>query len=350
MHGAVGAFDRVGAPPGVLPFDPAVLAHFCRGAVPDFVGPLEVAQFHGGASNPTYLLTDTATDARYVLRKQPAGPLLASAHAVDREYRVMRALAGTAVPVPAMIAFGDDPRVVGTPFYLMPFLEARIYRDNRLADMVPADRTAAYRGIATTLAALHAIDPAAVGLGDFGRAGNYFARQVARWTRQYREAGGRGISAMDTLIERLPAAIPADEAVAIVHGDCRMENWMFALDAPRPIALLDWELSTLGHPIADLAFFCLFYHADFMPWGSAATIDFAATGIPDEAAFVAMYADAAGRDGIADWHFHLAFAAFRLAAIAEGVSRRMGGVDTQAGAWADLALRLFERGHDTRTL
>lgn len=346
---SVGAFDRVGSLAQSAAFDAAPLEDYCRRTLPGFVGPLDLAQFHGGASNPTFLLTDRASGTRYVLRKQPTGALLASAHAVDREYRVMKALWRTRVPVPDMLAYCEDATVVGTPFYLMPFLEGRIYKDNRLSDMTPQERTAAYRSIAETLAALHAIDPAAVGLADFGRPGNYFSRQVARWTRQYREAQDRVIPSMERLIAELPARIPADDDAAIVHGDCRQENWMFAPDAPHAIALLDWELSTLGHPIADLAFFCLFYHADFMPWGSAATIDFAATGIPDEVTFVTMYCEAAGRDRIAGWHFHLAFAAFRLAAIAQGVSRRHVGAQADAGAWADLALRLFDRDTEIET-
>ena len=343
----VGALDRVGAVSAAL--DSAGLEAFCRGALPGFVGPLGIAQFQGGASNPTYLLTDEHTGTRYVLRKQPAGALLPSAHAVDREYRVMHALRNTAVPVPDMLAFCDDAGVVGTPFYLMPFLEGRIYKDNRFADMAPVERTAAYRAIAQALAALHAVDIDAVDLRDFGRPGNYFERQIARWTRQYRDAEDRSIPSMERLIAELPARIPADDSTTIVHGDCRQENWMFAVDAPRVWALLDWELSTLGHPIADVAFFCLFYHADFMPWGSNATIDFAATGIPDEAAFVAMYCEAAGRDGIGDWSFHLAFAAFRLAAIAQGVAKRQGVAGDGTVQWADLAARLFDRDVPVRT-
>jgi aminoglycoside phosphotransferase (APT) family kinase protein len=345
----VGAFDRVRA---VLPgrgIDTAALEAWCSAELSGFAGPLEVAQFHGGASNPTYLLRDAGTGKRYVLRKQPPGPLLASAHAVDREYRVMKALGQTPVPVPRMLAYCSDSAVLGTPFYLMPFLEGRIYADNHLADMSPPERTAAYQAIAETLAALHRVDVAAAGLADFGRPGNYFARQIARWTRQYRDAETVHIPSMERLIVELPGRIPADDTSCLVHGDYRQENLMFAADAPRVIALLDWELSTLGHPLSDVAFFCLFYHADFKPWGSAATIDFAATGIPDEASFVASYCKAAGREGVDDWNFYLAFAAFRLASIAQGVFQRMSAVPgaadikSETADWADLALALFHR-------
>ena len=345
---AVGALSRVGEVWERHRFDTAALDEYCRANLDGYVGPVEVAQFHGGASNPTFLLTDTATGCRYVLRKKPPGELLASAHAVDREFRIMKALGPTAVPVPAMLAFCDDCDIIGTPFYLMPFLEGRIYKDNRLTDMTSLQRREAYRQVAHTLAALHAIDPAAAGLGDYGKPGNYFERQVGRWTRQYRDAQTETIGSMNRVIERLPARIPADAAPAIVHGDFRMENVMFAPAEPRVVAVLDWELSTLGHPLADLGFFCLFYHADFTPWGSARTIDFAATGIPDEPTFVAAYCEAAGRACIDDWAFYLGFSAFRLASIAQGVFKRAqaGNSSMQyehngARDWADLAERLL---------
>lgn len=349
--GPVGAYDRVREVAAERAIDVAALEGWCHRHLPHFGGPLEVAQFQGGASNPTYLLRDGSTGTRYVLRKQPPGALLSSAHAVDREYRVMKALGETGVPVPKMLAYCSDAAVLGTPFYLMPFLEGRIYADNHLADMTPAQRTAAYRSIAETLARLHRVDVAQAGLGDFGKPGNYFSRQMARWTRQYRDAESEPIASMERLIAELPARIPANEEVALVHGDFRQENLMFALDEPRVLALLDWELSTLGHPLSDLAFFCLFYHADFMPWGSAASIDFAATGIPDEAQFVKAYCAAAGRQDVEDWDFYLAFAAFRLAAIAQGVSRRLAEqpatgtahIRSDARAWADLAIRLLDR-------
>lgn len=344
---AVEAFTRVGDIWEQHRFDVGALVAYCEAHIDGFVGPVEVAQFHGGASNPTFKLTDASLRS-YVLRKQPPGKLLATAHAVDREFRIMKALGPTPVPVPRMLCFCNDPQVIGTPFYLMPFIEGRIYRDNRLSDMRPGERTQAYLGVARSMAALHSINPVDQGLADYGRPGNYFERQIARWTRQYRDAQSEAISSMDDLIERLPARIPAGRASAIVHGDLRMENVMFAPSSPDVVAILDWELSTLGHPLADVGFFCLFYHADFTPWGSAKTIDFATTGIPDERAFLSAYCEATGRAGIDDWGFYLAFSAFRLASIAQGVFQR-----AQTGAsshkcehngardWADLAKRLL---------
>ena len=330
-------------------FDTAGLNKFCRDNLNGFEGPLALTQFHGGASNPTFLLTDTGAGARYVLRKQPPGALLSSAHAVDREYRVMRALAATAVPVPEMLALCEDPSVIGTKFLVMPFLDGRIYPDNRLADMSPAERTAAYHGIAVGLAALHAVDPTSVGLADFGKPGAYYERQFARWTRQYHEAETESIASMDRLIATLPDHFPREGRSRIVHGDFRLENLIFTPTGSDLLAVFDWELATLGDPIADLAFFCLFYHADFMHWGSAETIDFAATGIPTEAQFVTAYCAAAGRGAIADWPFHLSFAAFRLAAIAQGVHRRVldGKAEAARGGgngahdWARLSERLL---------
>ena len=345
---APGALDRVGEVWDGARLDLAALERYCRATLPDFGGPLAVQQFHGGASNPTYLLTDQETGTRYVLRKQPPGALLASAHAVDREHRVMAALAGSGVPVPPMLAFCSDLAVIGTPFYLMPFLAGRIYTRNLLGDMMPRERRLAYQDIARTLAALHAIDPSAVGLGDFGRAGNYYARQITRWTRQYRDAETETIASMERLIAALPDRMPPDDALSVVHGDFRQENLMFAPAAPRVIAVLDWELSTLGHPLADLAFFCLFYHADFMGWGEG--IDWDRDGVPREAEFVADYQAHAGRPPVTDWSFYLAFAAFRLASIAQGVTRRVAegkaradlGRRSSARQWADLAWRLWE--------
>lgn len=312
-------------------------------------GSISLRQFQGGASNPTFLVTDKKTARRYVLRKQPHGALLQSAHAIDREYRVMRALADTDVPVPEVHAYCDDERIIGTPFYIMPFLDGRIYKDNRLKDMRPRDRASAYARLAQALAAIHSVDLSDAQLQDFGSSGNYYERQITRWTKQYRHAETENIPAMEELIQRLANRIPADDTQCLVHGDFRMENLMFAPDQPDVIAVLDWELSTLGHPLADLAFFCLFYHADFMPWGSASTIDFAATGIPAEARFIEMYCEAKGRKPIEDWPFYLGFAAFRIASIAQGVYSRVQAGTARAysqtnGAldWAPLAIRLLD--------
>jgi aminoglycoside phosphotransferase (APT) family kinase protein len=345
--------DRVGAVWDGYRFDVARLADYCAKHLAGFVGPLEVAQFHGGASNPTFLLTDLGTARRFVMRKKPPGVLLPSAHAIEREYRIMHALNASAVPVPQMLLLVDDVEIVGTAFYLMSFLDGRIYKDNLLIDMSPLDRRAAYRNVASTLAALHALDPSAIGLGDLGRGGNYYSRQLSRWTRQYRETQTETIAAMDELIDLLPTAIPADDSFSLVHGDYRLENVMFAPNQPQVIAVLDWELSTLGHPLADVAFFCLFYHADFMDWGSNATIDFDTTGIPREAEFVRDYCAASGHDRIDNWAFYLSFSAFRLASIAQGVQKRardgLGAAlrDERSGSrsWAELSLKLLREGN-----
>jgi aminoglycoside phosphotransferase (APT) family kinase protein len=340
-----GEFARVGDVVAAHSFDADALAAYLRRAIPDFAGPLSVRQFHGGASNPTFLLTDDATGRRFVLRKKPPGALLGSAHAVEREYAIMRALAPTDVPVPDMLALCEDEGVIGTAFYVMPFLSGRIYRTNHMEDMAPADRTAAYHDTARTLARLHAVDYATAGLNSFGKPGDYFGRQLSRWTRQYRASQTELIPNMEWLIDHLGLRIPAADETAIVHGDFRLENLMFHPTEPRVIAVLDWELATLGHPLADLAFFCLFHHAHFMHWGSSQTIDYAASGIPAEPDFVAEYCKASGRTGIADWPFLLAFSAFRLAAIAQGVHRRTregAGNAPHNGAveWAELARKL----------
>ena len=301
-------------------FDEAKLHAWLRTAIPEVDGQLEVQQFQGGASNPTFLLTSAGK--RYVLRKKPPGQLLSSAHQVDREYRVMKALDGL-LPVPKMRALGEDPEVIGTSFYVMDYLEGRIFRDAMLPDLKPAERAAIYDNLNATLAKLHQVDFAAVGLADYGRPGNYFERQVARWTRQYRDAESESIPAMDALIERLPARIPADQSVSIAHGDYRLENVMYHPTEPRIIAVLDWELSTIGHPLADIAYNSFIWRSHSPGWGSLDGIDFATSGIPTEADYVAAYCRRAGRASIDDWAFYMAFGIFRLASISQGVFRRV---------------------------
>jgi aminoglycoside phosphotransferase (APT) family kinase protein len=302
-------------------FDAARLEAWLQRAVPGFGGGLAVRQFQGGASNPTFLLT---TDAgRYVLRKKPPGQLLASAHQVDREYKVMRALADTDVPVPRMRVLCDDPEVIGTAFYVMDFLEGRIFRDAALPGLERAERAAIYDELNATLAKLHKVDWAAVGLSDYGRHGGYFERQIARWIKQYRGAETEPIPAMERLIAELPGRIPADDPVTIAHGDYRLENTMFHPTEPRLIAVLDWELSTLGHPLADLAYNCFLWHSDSPGWGSLKGVDFAASGIPTERAYRDAYLARSGRGDVADWPFYLAFSVFRLASISQGVYARV---------------------------
>lgn len=302
-------------------FDAAALHAYLKAQAPGFEGPLEIRQFSGGQSNPTFLLV--CEGARYVLRKKPPGPLLKSAHQVEREYRILRALAATEVPVPPTVLLCEDAEVIGTAFYVMRFLEGRIFRDPQLPGVAPADRAAIYDSMNEVLARLHRIDVAAIGLSDFGRPGNYFERQIARWISQYRAAETETIPEMETLIAWMPGHIPADDATAIAHGDYRLENAIFDAHAPRMIALLDWELSTIGHPLADLAYNCMGYHMINPTQGGLLGVDFAATGIPDEAQYVQRYCARTGRDfPIPNWNFYLAFAVFRLAAIAQGVYRR----------------------------
>ncbi len=308
--------------------DQAALERWFRANVADPAGPLQLSQFQRGASNPTYLLTagDGPSVQRWVLRKKPPGTLLASAHQVDREFRVMQALGGIGFPVPTMRALCEDDTVIGTAFYVMDFLDGRIFRDARLPGMAPAERAAIYDNLNATLARLHQVDFSAIGLADYGKPGNYFARQVDRWIKQYRGAETEAIPAMERLMAELPPRLAALSAgadeVAIAHGDYRLENVMFHPTEPRIIAVLDWELSTLGHPLADIAYGCILYHSTSDSWGTLQGIDIAASGIPDEDAYVAAYCRRTGRSGIAGFNVYLAFAMFRLAAIGQGVFKR----------------------------
>jgi aminoglycoside phosphotransferase (APT) family kinase protein len=306
-------------------FDEARLVAYLGQHIDDFGGEVEVRQFSGGASNPTFLLTAWAGERarRFVLRKKPPGALLQSAHQVDREYRIMAALAATEVPVPTMRVLCRDPSVIGTDFYVMDWLAGRVFRDAALPDLTPEERRAVYDELNATLAKLHQVDFDAVGLSDFGRRGGYFARQIDRWTRQYRGAETKAIPAMERLIERLPELIPSDDSISIAHGDYRLENVMFHPTEPRLIAVLDWELSTIGHPLADLAYNAFLWRSESKTWGSLKGLDLAALGIPTEAEYVAAYRRRTGRGPIADWSFYVAFGVFRLASISQGVYRRV---------------------------
>jgi len=324
-------------------FDVDALAAYLGRHLEGFRGPLAVRQFKGGQSNPTFLLE--AGGRRYVLRKKPPGKLLASAHQVDREYRVMRALAGTGVPVPRMHLLCEDDAVIGAAFYVMDFLAGRIFRDAQLPDLAPAERAAIYDDMNAVLARLHQVDYTAVGLADFGRPGGYIPRQIARWTKQYRAAETGTIAAMERLIAWLPAHIPAGDETCIAHGDFRLENSIFHPTEPRMIALIDWELATLGHPLADLAYNCLPYHMQNPDLGTLVDADFAASGIPSEEAYVAAYCRRTGRPGIGDWGFYLAFSLFRLAAIVQGVYKRAldGNASSEtAAAYGDACAALAE--------
>jgi len=301
-------------------FDEAKLAAWLAANVEACAGPIGVRQFHGGASNPTFLVT--AGDNELVLRKKPPGQLLASAHQVDREYRVMKALGDVGFPVPRMRALCMDEGVIGTTFYVMDFLAGRIFRDARLPGLAPAERAAIYDELNAVLARLHGVDYAAIGLADYGRPGNYFARQIDRWTKQYRGAETEVIPAMEALIEALPRRMPTDDTTTIAHGDYRLENVMFHPTEPRIVAVLDWELSTLGHPLADIGYNAMLWDSKSVSWGTLEGVDFATSGIPTRDAYVAAYCRRTGRDGIEDFNFYLAFAAFRLASIGQGVFKR----------------------------
>jgi aminoglycoside phosphotransferase (APT) family kinase protein len=287
-----------------------------------FQPPLTIRQFKGGQSNPTYLLTTPA--ARYVLRKKPAGHLLPGAHMIEREYRVIKALEGSAVPVPSVPLLCEDPAVIGTPFYIMDFLEGRVFRDPALPELAAAERGAIYQAMGTTLARLHAIDYQAVGLEGFGKPTGYLTRQIALWTRQYEAAKTHAIPSMDHLIAWLPRHVPAEEITAISHGDYRLENLFFHPDRPEVLATLDWELATLGHPYADLAYNCMIWHLPHDTPNVPGLLgrDLAALGIPSEAEYVAEYCAAAGLARIPDYNFYLAFAFFRFGAIAQGIYAR----------------------------
>jgi aminoglycoside phosphotransferase (APT) family kinase protein len=289
-----------------------------------FRGPLRAERFAGGQSNPTYRLRAGSGD--YVLRKKPPGPLLPSAHAVDREYRVMRALATTAVPVPRVHALCEDEAVIGRAFYVMEHLDGRIFWDQRLPGIPPDERRAMFGSMNRVIADLHSVDYRVLGLEDFGRPGNYMARQIARWSRQYRASETVKQPAMDALIDWLPAHLPPEGAAAIVHGDYRMDNLVFHKTEPRVIGVLDWELSTIGDPLADFAYHALTWRVTPELFRGLAGVDFAALGIPDEAEYVAAYCrnvgSGAGRGPIANWEFYLVYSLFRLAAILQGIAKR----------------------------
>lgn len=331
------------------PFDLQRLEAYCANALPGVQGPLELQKIIGGSSNPTFILTDRQ-GLRYVLRKKPPGQLLATAHQVEREYRVMKALQDSDVPVPRMLALCADAEVIGTAFYLMEHVDGRIFRDATLPGSTPGERGAIYDSAVQALAQLHRVNHETVGLADFGRAGNFFERQFLRWEKQYRSAQTDDIAEMEELIALLPSLLPKDASVSITHGDFRLENIMFHATEPRVVAVLDWELSTIGHPLSDLGYLCVQYHTLSAAFGTLADIDLARAGIPDQNQLVAAYCRKTGRESIDDLSFYIGFALFRLASIAQGgEKRRREGVNPRskpAGAacvdWARHALRVLQ--------
>ncbi|WP_068086740.1 phosphotransferase family protein [Novosphingobium rosa] len=322
--------------------DVAALEGWLAAHVAGFAGPLTISQFNGGQSNPTYRLETPGK--RYVLRRKPAGPILKGAHDVLREARVQQALAGSGVPVAGILGVCEDEAVIGSAFYVMEMVEGRVFWDAAFTQ-VPQDRRAAYYDeMNRVIAALHGVDHEAVGLGDYGRPGNYFERQITRWTRQYEadDLAGRDVD-MDALVAWLPGAIPAGDETTIVHGDFRCDNMIFHPTEPRILAVLDWELSTLGHPLADFAYHAMMYR---MPPDIVAGLggaDPVALGLPTEAEYIATYCARTGRERIANWDFYIAFQFFRLAAIFHGIKGRVlrgNASNAQAAARAQAFPRL----------
>jgi aminoglycoside phosphotransferase (APT) family kinase protein len=307
----------------VLPqhrFDEAALARFMAAHVAGFSPPLAVSQFHGGMSNPTFLLRD-GTGQRFVLRKKPPGTLLPSAHAVEREFKVISALAASDVPVAQTLALCEDPSVIGQAFYIMTHVGGRVFHHYRLLDCTPGERALIYDAMNAALARLHCVDYRAIGLADYGKIGGYAARQIARWSKQYEASKTEPLPAMDRLMRWLPEHIPPRDETAIVHGDFRLENMIWHPTEPRILAVVDWELGTLGHPLADLAYNCLPWHVADRQRGDLLDL-LPDHGIPREADYLAAYCRRTGRAGVADWTFYLVLSLFRLAAISQGVYKR----------------------------
>lgn len=315
--------------------------------VDGFQGPLVVKRLQGGQSNPTYRLDTPAR--RYVLRSKPApvSALLPSAHAIEREFRIQRALAGSAVPVASVIALCEDEAVIGRAFYVMDFVDGRIYFDPSLPEVERAARGVMFAAMNRTIATLHKADYQALGLADYGKPTDYFARQIARWSKQYRASETTPIAAMDALIEWLPAHIPADERSSIVHGDFRLDNLVWHPTQPEIIAVLDWELSTIGHPVADFAYHLMTWVIEPGVFRGIRGLDLEVLGIPDQARYIKMYELATGKEIAGDWNFYLAYNLFRVAAILQGVAKRAAdgtAADPRAHATAHAARPLAEAG------
>ena len=304
-------------------FDAGALEAWMRENVAGFSGPLTVEQFRGGQSNPTFKLTTPGRN--YVMRRKPAGKLLPSAHAVDREYRVISALAGSEVPVPKTYGLCQDDAVIGSAFYVMDCVDGRVLWDGAIPEMDNAGRAKIYWELNRVIAALHRVDYTERGLADYGKPGNYFARQIARWTKQYQASETETIEAMNRLIEWLPANIPGDDETTIVHGDYRIDNMVFHPTEPRIVAVLDWELSTLGHPLADFSFHCMSWHVPPGAFRGLLGHDLAALGIPLEKEYVAEYCRSVGRAPIDPdhWDFYMAYNMFRAAGILQGIMKRV---------------------------
>jgi aminoglycoside phosphotransferase (APT) family kinase protein len=335
-------------------FDLGRLESYLRATIDGFSGAFEIEKLPGGQSNPTFVISLDGRK-RFVLRKKPAGILLPSAHAVDREYRVIAALAGTDVPVPRTLCLCEDTSIIGTMFFVMEFADGRSLWDPTLPGMAPSERAAIYDEMNRVIAALHRVDYKTVGLESFGKPGNFFARQIGRWIKQYRASETRLIASMENLIAWLPENIPPGDETSLVHGDFRLDNMIFHATEPRVIAVLDWELSTLGHPLADFAYHVMAWRLRPDEYRGISGVDIAAFGIPGEQDYVSAYCKRTGRQSIEPlhWDFYLAYNMFRLACIRQGIMRRVidgnasnpnaADVGRRAGDMADTAWRLVEK-------
>jgi aminoglycoside phosphotransferase (APT) family kinase protein len=301
--------------------DEVRLGEWLAANVAGFAAPFTIEKFPGGQSNPTYRIDSTS--GGYVLRRKPFGPILPSAHAVEREYRLIAALHPTGFPVARSYGLCEDPAVIGAPFYVMEMVEGRTLWDGSLPDMAPADRANHYHAIVDTLAALHRVDQEAVGLGDYGKPGNYFERQVTRWTKQYRASQTDELPEVERLIEWLPRTVPPQTRTSIVHGDFRIDNMIFAPAGPRVLAVLDWELSTLGDPLADFSYFLMSWVTEPEGRSGVKGLTGSATGIPTMEEIVDRYCAATGRDGVPDLDWYFAYNLFRLTGIVQGIKKRM---------------------------
>jgi len=301
-------------------FDEAALEGYMRDHVEGFAGPIRVSQFKGGQSNPTYRI-DTPGQS-YVLRRKPPGELLPSAHAVDREYRAITALNATDVPVPRTFCLCEDDSVVGTAFYIMEFVEGRVFWDQTLRDLPKDERAQVYDSMNAALAALHSVDFAAIGLDGFGKVGEYRERQIHRWSKTYRISETDMIPEMERLMEWLPANIPAGDETSVVHGDYRLDNMIFHPSEPRVLAILDWELCTLGHPVGDFTYNLMTWRLPSGLFRGIGDFDLVDLGIPTEAQYIEAYCRRTGRDGIDHLDWYIAYNMFRLAAILQGIAKR----------------------------
>lgn len=334
-----------GMQPGGSALDLEGLEPWMAAHVSGYRGPARATAFEGGQSNPTFRIEAASGD--YVLRRRPSGPVLPSAHQVDREFRVLQALHGTGVPVPKVHALCQDDGVIGSAFYVMEFMPGRVFFDPRLPELTPDERGAIFRSMAEVVAALHGVDPVAVGLGDFGRPTGYMQRQFARWSQQYRLSETIPIPSMDRLIDWLPGRLPASGDSRIVHGDLRLDNMLIHPTEPRVVAVLDWELSTLGDPLSDLGNNALAWRLEPDLFRGLAGCDLVALGVPSEAEYLDTYLRRSGRAALPDWEVYIVFNLFRLAAIIQGIAKRsLDGTASSAAAAAlgEKATPIADRG------